>query len=387
MARAEVLRPSTDRELSDWLRTRPRDAAPAVTGAELASGIESSLVEADSSLSIVSASSFSEVHSFRPRDLTIDVGAGIRMRELAQFVEREGLWIPAAGIGVNRSVGGWVSAASPAAWDASYGPVRRQLLACRVITPAGDELTWGRAVMKNVAGYDLPRLVVGSRGRLGVLTRVTLRLWPRPEAVTAWRISGGIDTAAFGSEQADAVTWGWRRAEGEHGTAWFAGSANTVRRRQRSLAMRARDAGCEVSEAAPEQESDIGLPARLPGSAVYRLTPGRRYLSNTYRKLVSCGHPRLAAIEAIPESGTLLAFFDPDPAGSHSERELHELSVSSVDRVTTRTDRAPEIGIERAGRSGHEQVDALRATETRMIEGRLERALGAWSRVWQADYL
>lgn len=383
----EVFTPSTGRELSDWLRARTHDTPPAVTGAEPTAGVGSSLLDTDGGLSIVSSSKFSEVHSFRPRDLTIEVGAGARMRDLAQIVESEGLWIPAAGIGANRSAGGWISAATPSAWDAPYGPVRRQLLACRVITPAGDELTWGRAVMKNVAGYDLPRVIVGSRGRLGILTRVTLRLWPRPEAVTAWRISGEIEEAAFGFDQADAVTWSWRRGEGEHRTAWVAGSVNSVRRRQRSLAVTAQNAGCELSEAEPEQTSGIGLPERHPGSTVYRLTPGRRYLPSTYRKLVSCSHPRLAAIEATPESGTLLAFFDPDPAGSDSVREIHQICVSSVGRVDAPADRTPEIGIERAGRSGHEEVGALRAAETRMIERRLERALGAWSRVWQADYL
>ncbi len=252
MRQPEVFVPSSAPDLSEWLRSRTREPSPAVTGTEQIRGIGSDPLDTDEAdLAVVSTSRFSEVHSFRPRDLTIEVGAGMRMQDLAAIVDSEGLWIPAAGIGVARSVGGWIAAASPAAWDASYGPVRRQLLGCRVITPAGGELTWGRAVMKNVAGYDLPRLLAGSRGRLGVLTRVTLRLWPRPEAVTAWRVNGEISPTAVDSVRADAVTWSWRRTEQEQGTALLAGSASSVRRRHRSLAVRMRDAGHEIARRNP----------------------------------------------------------------------------------------------------------------------------------------
>ncbi len=83
----------------------------------------------------------------------------------------------------------------------------------------------------------------------------------------------------------------------------------------------------------------------------------------------------------------MLVFLDPDPAGTDCAHEFLALCVSSVDRATSGTERAAEFGVERAGRVGHDEVDALRASGTRTIERRLERALGAWSRTWQADYL
>ena len=146
---------------------------------------------------VISTSRLADIVSFRPRDLTIEVGTGMRMKDLLHFVEEHNLWLPASGPGLERSVGGWVSAASPGAWDARFGPVRRQLLGCRMVTPAGQPLTWGRAVMKNVAGYDVPRLMAGSRGRLGVMTSVTLRLWPRPVAISAHEVAGGAEGEEF----------------------------------------------------------------------------------------------------------------------------------------------------------------------------------------------
>jgi FAD/FMN-containing dehydrogenase len=328
-----------------------------------------------------------EVASFRPRDLTIEVGAGLRLQRLREIVEEKGLWIPAAGIGAARSIGGWIAAASPAVWDAAYGPVRRQLLGCRVIAPDGRDLTWGRAVMKNVAGYDLPRLMAGSRGRLGVLTRATIRLWPRPEAITAWTIRGAIRPFVLGSVEADAVAWSWTPLGGESITAIFTGSTDSVRRRERSLATRARAAGAEIAEADSGLEPGGGRGERLPGSVVYRLTPGRSYLSTTFRDLVARGDPRLAAIEAIPESGIILAFLDPDHPESDSAREFLSPDSPANARAGGDAETGPEIGIEGGGPAEHEAVDALRAPGVRIIERRLERALGAWSRAWQADYL
>ncbi len=160
MGRPELFFPSTERELSDWLRARATEPTPGVTGSgDLQPGSSLPDGEGATGLTVVSTSRLVEVASFRPRDLTIEVGAGLRMQRLREIVDDEGLWIPAAGIGAARSSGGWIAAASPAVWDATRGPVRRQLLGCRVIAPDGSDLTWGRAVMKNVACYDLPRLM------------------------------------------------------------------------------------------------------------------------------------------------------------------------------------------------------------------------------------
>jgi len=388
MSLPELFIPATEVELSNWLRSRAPEAGPVVTG-QGNPDPDSALPGTDgtSELTIVSTSRLAEVASFRPRDLTIEVGAGIRMQRFREIVEEEGLWIPAAGIGAARSIGGWIAASSPAVWDAAYGPVRRQLLGCRVTAPDGRDLTWGRAVMKNVAGYDIPRLMAGSRGRLGVLTRVTVRLWPRPEAISAWVIRGDYQQFMLESTEADAVAWKWTRNEGACVTAMFVGSAKSVQRRERALATRVRASGAEILEVDAGGESAGGNAVLRPGSVVCRLTPGRRCLPALFDGLVRCDDPGLTAIEAIPDSGSILVFLDP---GSGGIAPLHELQthISRSDSRSVGTfERRPEIGIERGGPFEHELAAELRDPGMKAIESRIERALDAWPRAWQADYL
>ena len=83
----------------------------------------------------------------------------------------------------------------------------------------------------------------------------------------------------------------------------------------------------------------------------------------------------------------MLAFLDPDHPDSDSAREFLSHNSPSNAKTGGDAETGPEIGIERGGPAEHEAVDALRAPGVRTIERRLERALGAWSRAWQADYL
>jgi hypothetical protein len=388
MSSPEVFIPATASELSDWLRSSGSDAGPAITGKDDPDPA-AALADSDRSpgLAVVSTSRFAEVTSFRPRDLTIEVGAGIRMQRILEVVGEKGLWIPAAGIGAARSAGGWIAAASPGMWDASHGPTRRQLLGCRVAAPGGMELTWGRAVMKNVAGYDIPRLMAGSRGRLGVLTRVTLRLWPRPAAISAWVIRGAYQPSILESAEADAVAWRWTGEAGAHAVAMFAGSASSVRRREQELSTRVRASGAEILEADAGRESIEGTGERRPGSVVCRLTPGRRNLQAAFEGLVRWGHPGLAAIEAFPESGCMLVTLAADRSGIAPLSELQE-QLPQAEAPGARTGgRRMEIGIERGGPSEHEAAAALRDPGMIAIERRIETALDAWPRTWQADYL
>jgi hypothetical protein len=388
MSPPELFLPQDEPELSDWLRSRTSEVGPIVTGAN---DIQPENWEPGAfgatGHALVSTAHMAGVTSFRPRDLTIEVGAGVRVKRLRKVVEDEGLWIPAAGIGTARSVGGWIAAASPGMWDASHGPVRRQLLGCRVIAPDGTDLTWGRAVMKNVAGYDLPRLMAGSRGRLGIMTRVTIRLWPRPEAISAWEIRGEEQPFVLGASEADTVVWRWTRKEGTSVRAVFVGSTKSVQRRERALATRVRATSAHIVEIDASRQPGIGRGERRPGSIVYRLTTGRGYLPRTFTELVGQQHPGLTAIEAIPDSGSLLLFMDPDGTHPDPDRELQSHFTSSDSRAAGSAARRPEIGIERGGIAEHEAANKQRPPGMRAIERRIERALGAWPRSWQADYL
>ena len=369
--------PESERELCDLLQDLARHPAATEAGGAVAAGpvvtgsaapdpaaVRAGFGGAPSDMErhgsmVISTSRLADVVSFRPRDLTIEVGAGTRMKDLVQLVQEHNLWLPASGPGLERSVGGWIAASSPGAWDARFGPVRRQLLGCRMVTPSGQPLTWGRAVMKNVAGYDMPRLMAGSRGRLGIITTVTLRLWPRPAAISAHEITGSEPGDLLDWTGGDAVAWHWSRQSGERQTVVFAGGAESVHRHRTALGDRA---GTDARGLPP------AWPPRSAGSVVYRLTPGRRYLPTTFAALTRTAEPSLAAIEAWPATGAMLVQFD---AG-----HVLELPQSNT-----------AVAVERGGPGTHERVAALRDPAISSIEGKIERVYGAWPRSWLADYL
>jgi D-lactate dehydrogenase (cytochrome) len=118
-----------------------------------------------------------------PADLTVSVGAGTVAGELNRRLAEVGQWCAVDGPGAeNRSMGGLTAGGDALALAAAFGGLRDQLLGMTLVTGDGRVLSLGGAVVKNVAGFDLVRLAVGSRGRLGVVTRVVLRTWPRPRA-------------------------------------------------------------------------------------------------------------------------------------------------------------------------------------------------------------
>jgi hypothetical protein len=322
---------------------------------------------------------------FRPRDLTVEVGAGMRMKELLRLVGANGLWLPVAGDGQERSVGGWIAAASPSIWDSEFGPVRRQLLGCRMLTTAGETLNWGRHVMKNVAGYDIPRLLAGSRGRLGVFTRVTLRLWPKPECVSVVALSGepGWDSAeATGS---DLRSWHVSQDGSRREIVAFAGSEDSVRRRRAELVGRI---GTEALRTGEQVADGFSAPTgRTPGSSVYRVTPGRRYLATAVSSLTSGSASVPATVEAWPVSGSMLVRFESGSGLDRVKDLLRRPEFAERDEGPRAVGAVPAIGIERGGPVEHAWVRTRRNPSAGAIERRIEDVFGAWTRSWLADFL
>jgi glycolate oxidase FAD binding subunit len=133
---------------------------------------------------VLSTARLDRIVDWQPDDLTIVVESGLTVRRLqehiagrnqsAVFPEHPG---PA-------TVGGVIAAGLSGFRRLRYGPTRDRLLESVVVTGDGRIATAGGRVVKNVTGYDIPRLVAGSLGSLGLLGRVCLKLWPEP-AVTA----------------------------------------------------------------------------------------------------------------------------------------------------------------------------------------------------------
>jgi FAD/FMN-containing dehydrogenase len=120
------------------------------------------------------------VQAFAPDDLYVTVGAGTPLAELAEFLAGHGFQAPLAAPWPDATVGGLLATNLNPPQRMRYGGWRDNVLAVKAALPDGRVIRAGRPVVKNVAGYDLAKLFVGSQGSLGVMTEVTLKLTPLP---------------------------------------------------------------------------------------------------------------------------------------------------------------------------------------------------------------
>lgn len=117
----------------------------------------------------------------QPADLTVTCGAGTRLSALAAFLAPAGQFLPLDPPGGgSRTIGGVLASRASGPRRVARGHPRDLVLGMQVVLCGGQIVRTGGKVVKNVAGYDLSKLMIGSLGSLGVITEVTLRLYPAP---------------------------------------------------------------------------------------------------------------------------------------------------------------------------------------------------------------
>jgi len=130
----------------------------------------------------------SGVLAYDPHELTVTLGAGTPAADLARVLAAAGQECPLDPRDSRATVGGIVAAGLSGHRRLRYGPLRDHVLEVHFVTADGRVVKGGGKTVKNVSGYDLPRLLVGSLGTIGVLTEMTLRC--RPVApIASWFVT------------------------------------------------------------------------------------------------------------------------------------------------------------------------------------------------------
>ena len=129
---------------------------------------------------VLDTTAYSGILSYEPSELVITVRCGTPLAEVEATLAQKGQCFPfePPHFGAGATIGGMVAAGLSGPARASVGTVRDFVLGARVINGKGEHLTFGGQVMKNVAGYDVSRLLAGSWGQLGLITEVSLKVLP-----------------------------------------------------------------------------------------------------------------------------------------------------------------------------------------------------------------
>ena len=165
---------------------------------------------------ILDARAHRGIIAYEPTELFITARCGTPLAEIEAALAANNQYLPfePPRFAPDSTVGGMVAAGLSGPRRASAGSVRDYVLGVKLLDGAARELTFGGQVMKNVAGYDVSRLIAGSLGTLGLILEVTLKVLPKPVAEATLRF--GMDEAAalrqlnaWGGQPWPIVASGW----------------------------------------------------------------------------------------------------------------------------------------------------------------------------------
>ena len=182
---------NADTDMTALMATRVRQAAQTGTPLRIRGGGSKDFYGQDLRGDVLDMAAYAGIVSYEPSELVVTVRAGTKLAELESLLAEQGQCLPfePPHFGPRATVGGMVASGLNGPARASSGAVRDFLLGVVLLNGQGECLTFGGQVMKNVAGYDVSRLMAGAMGTLGVLLEVSLKVLPIAPAEATLRCS------------------------------------------------------------------------------------------------------------------------------------------------------------------------------------------------------
>ena len=170
-----MLEPRDTSELQDLVVDCPR-VLP------VGSRTKTRLCAVDEGCQLITTRGLSGIIEYQPSEYTFTAFAGTRVREIKEALRAKGQFLPCSSLYSDRgaTLGGAVASGLSGAGRFRFGGLRDFVLGIQFLSGQGKFVSAGGKVVKNAAGFDLPKFMVGSLGRYGIITEMTFKVFPRP---------------------------------------------------------------------------------------------------------------------------------------------------------------------------------------------------------------
>ena len=155
----------------------------------IGNGTKTALMIADASVTLLSLAGLSGITEYQPEEYTVTAKAGTPLLEIQDALKKNGQYLPFDPIlPKTATIGGTVASNLSGSRRYRYGGIRDFILGTTVVDGRGQAFRCGGKVVKNSAGFDLPKFFVGSLGKYAVLTELTFKIFPEPPTFTTLQL-------------------------------------------------------------------------------------------------------------------------------------------------------------------------------------------------------